>query len=166
MYLLLLLPPTALCMTVLGFAGESLKTKEAPAGILTFELAGLKTNDPQAILKGWDERARQWAAFGLGFDYCFIVFYSMFLTIACVWTAKHVQRELGFRLGITLAWLQIVAGLLDCVENAGLLVTLLSDGARNWMTAGAVASAGKWLLIFAGITYVVIGWLFVWTRKA
>ena len=60
---------------ILNMIGQPLITTAAPAGIVSFELAGTNAH-AQLILDFWDTRAKQFAAFSLGFDYLYMLAYA------------------------------------------------------------------------------------------
>ena len=97
----------------------------------------------QAILASWDERAKQYAAFSLGFDYLFMLAYSTFVGAACV-LAVHAIRSADWpfgRLGIPLAWGMWLAAIFDAVENLCLSQILLAGATSSLWPAGAYLCA-------------------------
>ncbi|HUS94260.1 MAG TPA: hypothetical protein VMZ24_03675 [Patescibacteria group bacterium] len=83
MTFIILLIVTALIMVVLSFTGRNLITDAAPGGILSYELAGHE-DTAQGILDSWDDIARIYAGFNLGFDYLFLIFYSTTIALAII----------------------------------------------------------------------------------
>jgi len=55
-------------------------------GIVGFELAG-SASRAKPIRESWGESGRKVAAFNLGFDYLFIIGYSTFMTLMCLWAS-------------------------------------------------------------------------------
>jgi hypothetical protein len=154
-----LLAATLIITVVLNLVDEPLSTPEAPYGIVSFELAG----DPervQAILGSWDEQARQYAAFSLGFDYLYMVAYSTLLGVGCVLAALSI-RSISWPfggLGIPLAWGMWLAALLDAVENLSLSLILLAGASSSlWPSVARICALSKFGLLFFGLVYAFYG---------
>lgn len=139
--------------------GKPLVTAQAPYGIVSFELAGTPAQ-AQLILDSWDARAKQYAAFGLGFDYLFMLAYSAAIGLGCL-LAAGVIRGRGWplaSLGVLLAWGMWLAALLDAVENFALLQLLLAGTSNGgWPAVARLCAVLKFGLIFLGLVYVMYG---------
>ena len=149
---------TLVVMGVLNATGGPLKTPAAPQGIVSFELAG-DGPSAQAILDCWDCQARAHAGFNLGFDFVFMLLYSSAIGLACVWVACVLPsryRPLA-AVGLTLAWGQWLAALLDVVENVALLVILLDSPVAPWPQVALWCAVPKFALVFLGLGYVALG---------
>ncbi len=114
----------------MNLVGEALITTAAPYGIISFELAG-SVEKAQQIIDSWDQDARLYAAFSLGFDYLFMLLYSTTIALACLWGGRALQaRDIpGYRIGIFLAWGLWLAAVLDGIENIALSLSLLNTPA-------------------------------------
>lgn len=148
----------------LGELDAPLRTPEAPAGVLSLELA----RDAQAaegIVRSWQKvsipggqgpvsgvaRARA----SLRLDLAFLVVYPATFLMACFWAAGVLRRSgllRSARLVRLVGWLQPVAGAADLVENLVLFRVLdgsfqLVDGAR-WAATLKFALIGAGLLAF------------------
>ena len=145
-------------MTVLNFVDLPLRNVAAPWGVVSFEFAG-SVEKARAILDSWDGTARMRATFGLGFDHLFIFAYSLTIALGCVGTSgllrKH--RPVIARAGLPLAWGAWMAGVLDMTENASLFTMLLNNPTSPWPQVAWWAAAVKFLLVLAGIVYMVLG---------
>jgi hypothetical protein len=110
-----------------------LKTGVAPSGIVSFELAG-ELAVAQSILESWGEMGRVSAGLSLGLDYLFLVAYATTITLACVLVAGSLARPARHlsSVGMCLAWAQLCAALLDCVENYALIRLLLGSQREAW----------------------------------
>jgi hypothetical protein len=107
---------------LLDHIGQSLKTAEAPRGILSFELAFTAARS-EAIVRSWDS-VRKIAKNSLLLDFVFIPLYSTTLALLCIVAGHFFQRHNWSGLStvaVVIAWYQWVAGLLDLVENWALL---------------------------------------------
>jgi len=145
-------------MLVLQSLGAPLQTPEAPAGIVSFELAGNLANSA-AILASWDPAAKVSAGVNLGLDYLFIVAYVTAIGIACMLVSYHFKRNMRHwgMAGILLAWGILLAGVLDCVENYALISLLLGSQAEILPVVARFCAIPKFTLVFLGLIYVLIG---------
>ena len=65
---------TFLLLLSLNMIDSSLKTAEAPNGIVSFELA-MDSSSSQKMISSWNSEARLYAALSLGIDYLFLFAY-------------------------------------------------------------------------------------------
>lgn len=151
----LLLSGTLLVMLVFSLTGEPLTTAAAPNGIVSLELAGSAAKT-QAILDSWDHQAQLLAAFGLGFDYLFMVLYALTLGLACLWACDHLQEKRWplASLGIPLAWATLAAAVFDSIENVCLTWQLIQEPADTWARVAQGCAGIKFLIIFVALIYI------------
>lgn len=145
---------TIIVMVALNMIGAPLNTDVAPYGIISYELAGTPEQAGQ-ILASWDQRAREHAALSLGFDYVFMLAYSITIGLACVW-AGDVLLERRWPLSgiaVPLAWGQIAAAILDAVENYALLKILFGSIQSPWPEAAKWCEIVKFCLVFLGLIF-------------
>lgn len=157
-----LLALTLALLAVMSMVGAPLNTPVAPAGIISFELAGT-LDKARMILDSWDTRARLFAAFGLGFDYVFMLAYAALFSLA-VRLAGVALACAHFPLaGVAgpLSHAQWLAAGLDALENVALAVLLLDAPAEPWPLIAAVCAETKFGLLFLGLVYAFYG-LAVW----
>ena len=143
---------------VFGVIGAPLNTPAAPSGIVSYELAG-SVPQAQAMLDSWDQTAKLYAAFGLGFDYLFMLAYSTALGLGCIWAADVLLKR-GWslaRLGSPLAWGLWAAAGLDAIENIALTVILLAVNASPWPEIARWCATLKFALLFLGLVYAFLG---------
>ncbi|WP_437577091.1 hypothetical protein [Sorangium sp. So ce887] len=142
----------------LAVSDKRLRTKAAPWGIISFELAGTRAR-VRSILDSWDEDARISAALNLGVDYLFLTVYANGLALACVMGADALKKRglPGAGLGAPLAWGQWLAGLLDATENAALLEILRGSDKALWPPLARRCAQAKFCLVSAGIVYALLG---------
>ncbi|HEX3147436.1 MAG TPA: hypothetical protein VHR66_05090 [Gemmataceae bacterium] len=132
--------------------------KERGGGIVAFELAGdLET--ALALMTNWGERGRLLAAFQLGLDYLFIVAYSVSISLGCIvakdWWRRRWSGPAVF--GPLIAWLVVLAGLLDCVENFALMRGLAGAVGEWWPILAFWCASIKFALLILAIAYFVGG---------
>jgi len=143
-------------MIVMQLLGAPLKTADAPAGIVSYELAGSAAVS-QRILASWDAGTRVSAGLNLGLDYLFIVSYVAAIGMGCSLLAvsfRQWARVLAW-IGIVLAWGQLFAGALDALENAALLSLLLGAGPGAWPAVSRACAIPKFLIVALGLLYLL-----------
>jgi hypothetical protein len=171
---------TFLFLTILLFAifwvlDQPLRTKAAPNGIVSFELAGtpLAAREITESWKQWSALlsatgrpnpdivnvAYVFAAFGLGLDYLFMPVYALALSSATLLAAqKHTGR---IRMLLALAgYGAFAAALFDAVENYALFQVLLGVGDSSNPEIAAFCATIKFGLLALGILAALIGWFF------
>ncbi|MFN2196176.1 MAG: hypothetical protein ACK2UW_08640 [Anaerolineales bacterium] len=145
-----------LLMLALNVIGAPLTTEAAPIGIVSYELAFSQTR-AQAILASWDQRTSLLAAFTLGLDYLFMVFYAVAISIgvwlSAGWLAAH--RLPLSRAGIWLAVGAWAAAGSDAIENSALLAQLVNAPDQFWAVLAGISAVLKFSLIFLGIVYAL-----------
>lgn len=151
-----------LALTIAGFVifqiiDQPVRTKAAPSGIVSFELAGTPKK-ARAMLESWDARARLYNAFGLGFDFLFMPVYSIALSMG-VLLARSRRTGSWYELGSWLGWGALAAPLFDSVENLALFTILNGSPVTPYPQLATVCAIIKFGLILAGLAYGLIGWL-------
>ena len=96
-----------------------------------------------------------------GEDYAFGAFQDLLLcplslALACGLVAARVGGA-ATRLGVLLAWSQLVAAPLDAVENVALLEVLLGAQGDAWPALARACALPKFAIVVAGLGYVVLG---------
>ncbi len=128
-------------------------------GIVGFELAGSE-HRAHEILADWGDKGHDAARLSLWLDYPYIVAYAAFWTLAVAATRDLAQRRSWRRLaalGATVVAFPIVAGILDALENVGLLMALGRHGGTLAPLAATIFASGKFLLSFSALAYVLAG---------
>jgi len=149
---------TLLIYIAIGLVSAPLINATAQTGIVSFELAGTWER-AQQILTSWDEYARRYAAFSLGFDYLFILAYAFTLALACALAGEALRERawtLGNRSGL-FAGAAILAALFDAVENLGLSLILLESYGSPWPQIARFCAFAKVLLLFVCMVYAFLG---------
>ena len=145
---------------VISKVDKPLQNELAPRGIVSFELAK-KFDNSQTIIKSWDNRQKQYAAFSLGIDYLFLIAYSLLLAALIVKISRALAKRFKrlARLGYYLAMLQFAAAALDAVENF-FLAQILFGSSRLWFSQYAFFCAAlKFIIVAAGLAYILSGLL-------
>jgi hypothetical protein len=139
-----------------------------PHGIGSFELIR-NAEEADRILHFWGTPGKVSAAFNIGFDYLFIFAYANTIALGCVWLAAALRRHkftLLAAAGIFFAWLQWLAGILDCIENLAMM-KILFDAPTD-----TLAQISRWcaipkftLALVFGLGFQIIGLLILGYRK-
>jgi len=131
---------------------------EVTNGIIDFELAKTPERARQ-IMDSWGHTGRLYAAFSLGIDYLFLVFYTLFFVLS---TYKISRRNHRFfqNIAFFLTLVFVSAGVFDAVENYYLFQVLThpDDTASNILAAYYFSSA-KFILLGLGVLMLLAGWL-------
>jgi hypothetical protein len=153
----------------LTWLGADLKSKSAPQGIVSLELAsspktverileewrgdhpGISMEDNlekmvQAVPKGKDELALRLTML----DFVFLLGYASALSMSCVWLARRSGLP---TLGLALGWAIWLAALLDAVENT-LLLRLMNGGVQSFNVLATLGCAlGKFAIFLAALGF-------------
>jgi hypothetical protein len=148
-------------MVILQLLGAPLRTAAAPAGIVSYELAG-QAAESQKILSAWDAVEKAFAGLNLGLDYLFIVSYVGAIGLGCSLLAvKLVQRFRALAyIGVTLAWAQFLAAAFDSLENIALLKLLFGSEQPAWSVVARACAIPKFLIVLLGLLYILVALVF------
>jgi len=155
-----LLIVTLIIMVILNLTGSPLRTNKAPAGIISYELAG-NEETAASILNSWNNQAKVYAGFNLGIDYLWMIFYSTTIALGLVWVADafNLKGILSTALNL-LAWGQWLAPLLDALENTALLIMLFNQPVSPWPLIAYWSAVLKFTLVILGILTVLVSAFF------
>lgn len=132
-----------------------LRTSAAPNGIVSFELA--RTLDSsQAMMNSWDANARLTAAFGLGFDYLFMLVYALALSLGLL-LAGHGKANWYHTITAWLGWGAFAAAFFDMLENYALWRILIGSLDPSFPQIAWLCAAVKFTLLIAGILIALAG---------
>jgi hypothetical protein len=154
-------------IVVMTKTGASLKTPAAPMGILDLEFA-YNTSKTTPILNSWaptvntDNIAA--AKINTYWDFLFLFFYSGFLFLACKKIAAVIKGPVA-KAGNFIAKGALLAGFLDMIENAGMLLTLNGQGSSTVAFCTTCISVIKWGLALIAVLYVLTGLLVLAYRR-
>lgn len=149
---------TLVLMVSLNMIGAPLMTGVAPAGIVSFELAG-ELPLAQHMIESWGHTGQVYAGISLGLDYLFIVAYASSIALGSVLVARSLSQQAKFftAVGVLLAWAQLVAAMFDAIENYALIQVLLGAQYEAWPMIAKWCAVPKFIIIAIGLLYVVIG---------
>ena len=135
--------------------GAPLKTSVAPAGIVSYELAGTAAK-AKDILASWDQTQTLYAAFGLGIDYLYMPSYALAMSLGVLLAMGRHKGWLA-SLGVWIGWGSLAAALFDATENFALWKILLGNVQSAWPQVSAACAAIKFALIIIGLVYAILG---------
>jgi hypothetical protein len=140
----------------------------APHGVASFELIH-NAAEADRILHFWGTSGKMSAALNLGFDYLFILAYANTIAFGCVWIASILRERKFLRwaaAGIFFAWLQWLAGVLDCIENAALIRILFHAPTDTLALISRWCAIPKFTLALVfGLGYQIVGLLILGYSK-
>ncbi len=160
---------TIAMMIVMAKTGAPLKTPSTPKGILDLEFA-YNTEKVNTVIKAWDwQPGRSIDNNGIArintyFDFIFLFFYSGFLFLACRRIAQNMKGPV-VRAGNIIAFAAMIAGFLDILENAGMLLSLNGHISATIAFLTCFFSMIKWVLALIAVLYVLTGFLILAWRR-
>ena len=156
--LIILLAGTLLMTAVMTIHGASLKTPGTPKGILNLEFA-YNTAQASSVLNAWAATSATnniiQAKMNTWLDFIYLFFYSLFFFDACQLLASSFSGSIRIT-GNLLAKGALIAGMLDILENTGMLLTLNGQLSEYTTLLTFIFSISKWALVIAAIMYVAL----------
>lgn len=131
-----------------------------PPGIIAFELAGTIENANQMVAQWEALNAIPLKKFSLFFDYIFILGYagSLFLVFQEWWKRTDKKWIMYF------SYVPILAGILDGIENLGLLQIIYGEGTQFSASLAFYCASVKFALLLPSIL-LMLYYLFVKWRN-
>ena len=136
----------------LFYASMPLNTDVAPLGILDFELARRASRSAE-IMQSWSSAAREAAAFTIGFDFLYMIVYSLWLSMALVYAVERSDRK-WYREGIILSWMVLACIALDGTENVALLHQLKHGASETGAFVAWSFASVKFLILAVVIVFI------------
>lgn len=112
-----------LMMAALRWQGASLKTSASPKGIIELEMA-TQSRQVAVLMDTWDMSV---VKMNIWIDFLFIVSYVAFLALASEAVSGKWKMQGMKIIGLTLARVAVVAGILDIGENLLMLQTIAGN---------------------------------------
>jgi hypothetical protein len=121
------------------------------------------------IFESWDETTRAALRTALLWDYLFIFIYPAAIATCCFIASRFLDNKeiLSVKYGLIIMCLQLIAAMLDAIENFALLKVLRGPIESPWPQTARWCATFKFGIILLGIVYVVIGigvWFYEWLR--
>jgi len=134
-------------------------------GIISFELAK-DLSKSEAILNSWNTLSKTSAGMSMGFDFLFLIIYSLFITILIhlvnekLWGKSKINS-----VGVLLIWLAFLAALFDMIENVALIKLLLGDLQQKWSSIAYYFAICKFSLLSLGVFFIIINSFYLIFKK-
>ncbi len=148
---------------VMGYFDSKLMNETASYGMFSFELAGDLEHSRQ-ILDSWSPGAKIFAGLSLGFDYLFLLIYTLFIALLIHKVNERLwANKPQYRLGGLLIWSMFITAIFDGVENVALIKLLIGNYTEYWPWVAYYFSFAKFTLICISLIYLIINgayWLF------
>ena len=158
-FFLLICAGTLLMIIVMQQTGTSLKTTGTPNGILDLEFAN-NASKAAGVIAIWEKSGStdniQAAKLNTELDFIFLLFYAIFLHQVCRSIAGLYKGAVK-NMGLVLANGAIAAGVLDILENIGMLLTLHGYINNTIPLLTFSFSITKWVLALAALLYFLAG---------
>jgi len=156
-YYYLIILVTLLVMFTIAGVDTYLKNEVATQGILSFELAQTPERSQQ-IIQSWDEKAKVYAAFSLGIDYLFLVFYTLFFIISTYKISKN-NIQIVQKTAFAVSLLFLLAGIFDALENYYLFQILVGNAQNDLPEKAALFAHLKFAFLGVGVVYLLLALL-------
>jgi hypothetical protein len=158
---------TVVMMLVMAKTGSTLKTPDTPLGIIDLEFAH-NIHKVKSVLAAWAPTPEldniKLAKINTWWDFIFLFFYSGFLFLTCKKMAVKIKGPVAIA-GKMIAKGALLAGFLDILENAGMLLTLNDHSSSTIAFATTFVSVVKWGLAAIAVLYVLTGLIVFTFRK-
>ena len=161
-YLLITFMTLAAMFAVMS-VDKYLQNTTSPHGILDFEFA--KTSQRAFyILQDWGITGQKYAAFSLGIDYLFLVFYTLFFMISVYKVAENNHFLVG-KLALPFSLLFLTAGIYDALENYFLLSIIVEKASSQTPLYAYISAASKFVSIAIGLAFLTAALLWKVLKK-
>ncbi len=157
---------TVIMMIIMFVTGRPLATPATPQGILCLEFATTATAVEQ-VLHAWKNTAPETgnvllaAKLNTYLDFIFLFFYSLLLSALCYRLARILfARPIVSKIFSVLSGIALAAGVLDIVENVGMLFSLNGQVSDATALMTCVSAKLKWGLVFGVIGSIAAGWVY------
>ena len=148
---------TMVMLYVMGKTSATLKTTATQCGILNLEFAYTSTKTT-GVINAWKPNNNITVAKNnTYYDFIFLAFYASFLFVTC----KKIAQIKNSKAGMRIAKGALAAGLLDVLENAGMLMTLSENTSGTIALFTVIFSLIKWILALTALAYVIAGIIYL-----
>jgi hypothetical protein len=150
-FVVLLVGTCALSWYLTGL-GKKLIAAGTPGAIVDLELAW-KADCAKSVVTKWNDAGVTGVArHSIHVDFAFIFCYSLLLAMVCQAASSHLHGAWQTA-GVVLAWGMLAAGVLDCIENIGMLTMLHGNyGPVRWVS---LCAATKFVILIVSVIYIV-----------
>jgi ABC-type transport system involved in cytochrome c biogenesis permease subunit len=152
-------------LIVMRYFDRFLVNEISPYGIVSFELAGTLDN-AVAIINSWSELSRTYAGLSLGYDFLFLLIYTLFISLMIHKLNQRLWFKKPFyRIGELLIWSMFLTAIFDTVENVSLIKLLVGARQQFWVSVAYCFAIAKFLLIIISILYIIINSFLLLTKR-
>lgn len=150
---------------VTQFFNNQLVNDVAEYGIISFELSNSIERSIE-IMNSWGSQAKIFAGLSLGFDYLFLLIYTLFLALMIhklnerLWGGKSF-----YNIGNVILWSMYIAAIFDAIENLALIKLLLGSHEQLWSSVAFYFAFIKFILVIIGIIYVLVNTILYLVKK-
>lgn len=162
---IVLLISVVILVTVMRYLDSQIQNIDNAQGIISFELAN-DLSKSEAILNSWNTLSKTSAGMSMGFDFLFLIVYSLFITILIHLVNEKLWRKSKINsVGVLLIWLTFLAALFDMIENVALIKLLLGDLQQKWSSIAYYFAICKFSLLSLGVFFIIINSFFLIFKK-
>lgn len=142
-------------------ADPQLDKKPFKRPMLTFEMAGTPDRSSEVLRLSRENDGAAYDKFrnALLWDFVFLFLYPASTAIACFIATRFLAERglVAFRFGLIIMALQLLAGMLDAMENFALLRVLRGPIESPWPQVAKWCAIPKFLIVGAGALYAMFG---------
>ena len=150
---------------VMLYIDKHLTNDIAPNGIISFELANTLERS-QEILDSWTPLAKVFAGIGLGFDFLYLLIYTLFIAIIIHKVNKKLWSKKAFyKIGELFIWSLLLTAILDAMENICLIKLLTGNAKQHWTSIAYHLASTKFLLILLSLLYIAANSVLLLIKK-
>ncbi len=162
---LLLILLTSVMIWIMNKSGNPLKTGTTPLGILNLELA-INKNETGVIVQQWNQQQLiAIAKKNTYYDFIFLMAYTALFYFLCRQAAKQFKiNSFSRKISYLLSYAAILAGIMDVLENFGMLMSLSGQISEGITLFTLITSIIKWSLVAGCIAWLLIS-LFIFLSR-
>jgi len=162
---IVLLPLLIMCIITMKYFDAFLVNPVCKNGIVSFELAK-ELEISKSILNSWNGQPKIAASLSMGFDFLFLIVYSLFIAILIYKLNERLWNNKSFyAVGNLLIWAVFLAAFFDAIENLALIKLLLGDLQQHWASIAFYFAVLKFAIILVCIIYILINFGLFLFRK-
>ena len=148
------------------YLDSEIQNNETAQGIISFELAK-DLSKSEAILNAWNMESKTAAGMSLGFDFLFLLVYSLFISILIDTLNERLWKHTKiYTIGVILIWCMFLAALFDMIENVALIKLLLGDLEQKWSSIAYYFAISKFSLLILGLLFIFISSFILILKKS
>lgn len=151
---------------IMNKSGSPLKTNTTLLGIINLELA-LNKHETSVIVQQWNQQQLiAIAKKNTYYDFIFILSYVALFYFLCRQTAKQFRlNTISSKVSYLLSYAAILAGIMDIMENFGMLLSLSGHIGERITLFTLITSIIKWSLVAGCIAWLLISlFIFLFRR--